>query len=96
MEIETLGDALNHSIKAWVACAFGPHVHGMKRGRECSYRYSIDLETLVITRGRAFPIASLAQRIRCPRCGSRVMRVVWKFPDQSSAARAIATGPSGR
>jgi hypothetical protein len=38
------------------------------------------METLVCTRGRDFPIARLAERLRYPRCKSRRVRVVWKYP----------------
>jgi len=38
--------------------------------RECSYRRELDIETLVWTRGRAFPLSRLESRLR-PRCGSR-------------------------
>jgi hypothetical protein len=80
MQTETLGDAWAYSATVWIACAFGPYTKGMKRGRECVYRGKLDMETLVCTRGRDFPIARLAQRLRCPRCGSREVRVVWDFP----------------
>lgn len=81
MQIETLGDAWNHDAKVWMACAWGPYTNGMKRGRECQFRQDLDLMTLVCTRGRDFPVARLAERLRCPRCGSRKLRVVWSFPD---------------
>lgn len=80
MQIETLGDAYTHSARDWMACAWGPMTEGYKRKRECHYRKDLDMETLLCTRGRDFPIARLAQRLRCPRCGSRDVRVVWNFP----------------
>jgi DNA-directed RNA polymerase subunit RPC12/RpoP len=43
--------------------------------RECSYRRELDMETLVWTRGRAFPLSRLESRLRCPRCGSRYVLV---------------------
>jgi len=33
------------------------------------------MATLICTRGRAFPLARLAERLRCPRCGSRHVAV---------------------
>lgn len=92
MQIETIGDAWAHSASVWMACAFGPYTKGMKRGRECHFRKDLDMETLVCTRGRDFPIARLSQRLRCPRCGSREVRVVWKFPPFLSADAARAVG----
>jgi hypothetical protein len=90
MKIETLGDAFTHSVKVWMACAWGPYTKGYQRGRECGYRYDLDLETLLCTRGRAFPMAKLASRLRCPRCGSREVRVVWNFPTNAGASKARA------
>lgn len=92
MRLETIGDAWAAGAAVWVACAFGPYIKGMKRGRECNYRSDLDMETLVCTRGRDFPMARLAQRLRCPRCGSRDVRVVWKFPPTTSAVVARAVG----
>ena len=92
MQIETLGDAYTHSAKVWMACAWGPQTQGHKRGRECHYRKDLDMETLLCTRGRDFPIARLAQRLRCPRCGSRDVRVVWNFPPVDYSKTAAAAG----
>lgn len=71
-----------------MACAWGPYTGGSwyQRGRECDYRKDLDLETLLCTRGRNFPMAHLASRLRCPRCGSRKVRVVWNFPGRENAA----------
>ena len=44
---------------------------GLKHKRECGYRAELDMETLECTRGRGFPLARLAERLRCPRCGRR-------------------------
>ena len=35
------------------------------------YRAELDMETLVWTRGRSFPLSRLETRLRCPMCGSR-------------------------
>lgn len=53
-----------------VYCRWGKR-DGMKSIRECHGRLDADLATLVWTRGRAFPIARLEGRMKCPRCGSR-------------------------
>lgn len=93
MQIETLGDAWTHSARVWIACAYGPYVKsGLKRGRECVYQKTLDLETLVCTRGRDFPMARLADRLRCPRCGSREIRVIWEFPPQGKPIEQRAAG----
>lgn len=91
MQIETLGEAWDAGVGAWMACAWGPHTKSaMKRGRECTYRLVLDMPTLVATRGRDFPVARLAERLRCPACGSRLVRVVWNFP--GAGARQAAPG----
>jgi hypothetical protein len=92
MQIETLGDAFNYGGKAWMACALGPYTKGMKRGRECNFRQDLDLATLIATRGASFPIALLPRRLKCPRCASREVRVVWSFPPVSGTHKAWAVG----
>ncbi len=52
----------------------------MKRVRECVYGGELDLQTLVWTRGRDFPLARLESRLKCPRCGSRRVRLAFGVP----------------
>jgi hypothetical protein len=59
-----------------------------KSSRECGYRKELDLETLVWTRGRAFPLSRLEARLRCPRCGSRDIVCLFEPPASATAARA--------
>jgi hypothetical protein len=61
---------------------------GMKRKRECGYRKHLDIETLVATRGRAFPLARLAQCLLCPRCGCRDVAVIFDLPPVSQTNAA--------
>lgn len=79
MDVESLGEALDLCWRVTVRCAFGPH-EGMKRIRECVYGGGLDLQTLVWTRGRAFPLARLESRLKCPRCGSRRVRLAFSVP----------------
>lgn len=58
MAVESLGEALDFGWGVTVRCAHGPR-DGMKRVRECVYGGDLDLQTLVWTRGRDFPIARL-------------------------------------
>ena len=62
MSVETIGDAYAASWRVKVRCAWGPR-DGMKRVRECVYGAELDLQTLVWTRGREFPLS------RCWRAG---------------------------
>jgi len=94
MKIETLGDAWYHDAKVWMACAYGKR-EGLKTIRECGFQKTLDLETLICTRGWDFPLAMLATRLRCPHCGSRQIRVVWNFPSLDKRG-AAAVGPRGR
>ncbi|GAA5666004.1 hypothetical protein Brsp07_04513 [Brucella sp. NBRC 14130] len=88
MEIETLGDAYTHSVTVRMWCAWGPYTKGYQRGRECNYSKVLDMETLLCTRGRGFPLARLKERLRCPRCGSREVRIFWDFPTEAHSGRA--------
>lgn len=63
---------------------------GMKRHRECAYWAELGLETLVWTRGRAFPLSWLQTRLRCPACGSRHVAIAFVVPSERQ------TGPRER
>jgi hypothetical protein len=77
--VSTLGQAHDHGWQLKARCAFGTR-DGMKSIRECVHSYALDLPTLVWTRGRDFPIAMLASRLRCPQCGSRRVTVFFVPP----------------
>lgn len=79
MPIETLGDAYAANWRIKVRCAWGKQ-DGLKHIRECVEGAELDLKTLVWTRGRAFPLGMLESRLRCPRCGSRRVRVMFEPP----------------
>jgi hypothetical protein len=89
MSIETLGDALSAGWRIRVRCAWGPR-DAMKRIRECVYGAELDLPTLVWTRGVTFPIGRLESRLKCPRCGSRRVMVLFEPPSN----RQFASGGS--
>ena len=89
MAIETIGEAWNHGWRITMRCALGPR-ETMKRARECNYRRELDMETLVCTRGRDFPLVGLETRLRCPRCGSRRVAVMFSTPSMPQAKRAEA------
>ena len=85
--IATIGEALDLGWKLTVYCRFGKR-EGMKSIRECTARADIDLQTLVWTRGRDFPIARLDSRMKCPRCGSRRVMVAFAPPPSEARMRA--------
>ena|SRR5690242_4928945 len=86
MAVETLGQAWNASWTIGIRCLDDGR-EGLKHTRRCHYRGSLDMETLVCTRGRDFPLARLAQRLRCPRCGCREMAVAFVAPGSATAVR---------
>ncbi len=82
-----MGEALSQGWRVIARCVRGREDGSTSRSsRECVYRRELDLETLVCTRGRAFPLSRLESRLRCPRCGNRRMVVMFEPP--TSAARA--------
>jgi hypothetical protein len=85
--IETLGEARAGRWRITARCAWGKR-EAMKSIRECVYRYELDLETLIWTRGSAFPISQLSERLKCPRCGSRRVALLFDLPGNPAAKRA--------
>ena len=85
MPVETLGEAMNLSWRIHMRC-LDDGVRGLKNMRECGFRRELDVETLVITRGRDFPLARLVERLRCPRCGCRRVAVIFDPPAGSARA----------
>jgi hypothetical protein len=84
--VETLGDAFSLGWRVTARCSHsredGAH---SKSSRECVYRKELDMETLVCTRGQAFPLSRLESRLRCPKCGSRNMVVLFQPPTRALA-----------
>jgi hypothetical protein len=86
MAVETLGEALSYGWRVTARCAHGRR-DGMKSIKECVYRAELDMETLVWTRGRSFPLSRLETRLRCPMCGSRDVRLIFTVPREAQTAR---------
>jgi hypothetical protein len=78
-EIETIGQAWNAGWRFNASCR-----HGTMDTGSSSRKYELDTMTLVATRGRDFPIMNLAERLRCPRCGSRKISVLFIAPGSAS------------
>jgi len=77
MGIETIGEAWNFSWSLHMRCLDDGR-EGLKHKRPCGYRTELDLQTLVCTRGRDFPLAKISERLRCPRCGCRRVAVMFE------------------
>ena len=89
MSVETLGEALDMSWRVNMRCLDDGR-RGLKHKRECGFRTELNLQTLVCTRGRDFPLAELASRLRCPSCGCREVRVMFSPPSSGMAAKRTA------
>lgn len=88
MGIETIGEALSLGWRVVARCVRGREDGPTSRSsRECTYRRELDLETLVCTRGRTFPLTRLESRLRCPRCGNRRMAVMFESPKSAARVR---------
>jgi hypothetical protein len=79
MAVETIGEAWKLGWRITARCAWGKR-EAMKSIRECKGSSQMDLATLVWTRGAAFPVDQLASRLKCPRCGSREVRLLFDIP----------------
>ncbi len=86
MSVETLGEALAQGWRIKMRCAFGTR-DGMKSIRACIYRCELALETLVCTRGADFPLARLESRLKCPKCGSRRVVLMFSVPAEPDVQR---------
>lgn len=88
MGVETLGEAFSLGWRVTVRCVHsredGAH---SKSSRECINRKTLDMETLVWTRGRDFPLSRLESRLCCPRCGSRNVVVLYEPPPSVTARK---------
>ena len=81
MAADTLGDAFSQGWRVTVRCAHGREDGtARKSSRRCVARSQLDMETLVWTRGSAFPVSRLESRLRCPKCGSRYVVVLFHPP----------------
>lgn len=87
--VETIGEAWQLGWSVTARCAWGNR-DGLKSIRPCVYSKELDLHTLVWTRGLAFPLSDLATRLRCPRCGSRRVTILFKIPGEPMTREARA------
>lgn len=87
MAVESIGEAWNLGWRIDMRC-LDDGMRGLKHGRECGFRTTLDMQTLVCTRGRDFPLARIAERLRCPRCGCRRVGVIFGPPMNHGAIEA--------
>ena len=79
--IETLGDAYDARRGVRVRC--GRENPRISRAARCDFEGTLDMTTLVCTRGRGFPLARLASRLRCPRCGDMHIKILFDVPGEA-------------
>jgi hypothetical protein len=86
MAVETIGEAYSLGWRVTARCGFGKE-DNRTSVRECVFRQDLDMATLVWTRGRDFPLSRLESRLRCPRCGSRNVVVLYQPPANTAVVR---------
>ena len=77
--VRTLGEAFDAKWGIRMRCTRGDH-RGPNKIQECRFETDLCLKSLVATRGREFPIARIADRIRCPNCGDLGVTVAFDVP----------------
>jgi hypothetical protein len=85
MVVETIGEAWQLGWRVTARCAHGKR-DGMKSIRECICTYDLDMSTLIWTRGKNFPLDLLASRLKCPRCGSSSISLLFHTPKEPVTA----------
>jgi Zn finger protein HypA/HybF involved in hydrogenase expression len=90
MPIQTLGEAWKLGWRVRVRCLVtGPAPKNRDRvSIYCETSAELEMKTLVWTRDDGFPLDQLAARLKCPRCGSRNIQVVFELPNQPKARAA--------
>lgn len=77
--ITTLGDAYAAKWTIRLRCTRGM-LRGIVKLDPCGFQADLDMQTLVCTRGRDFPLARIASRLRCPNCGHMEVQVLFDVP----------------
>jgi hypothetical protein len=77
--VTTLGEAHSAGWSIRVKCGRGEY-RGPAKIDRCAYEGELSMETLVCTRGRDFPLARIASRLRCPNCGDIWLTVLFDVP----------------
>jgi hypothetical protein len=84
MAILTLGDAFDAGWRVRTKCLGLLFIEDKLFGG-CGGKSDLSMETLVWTRGRALPLSKLPERLKCPRCGSRRIRLLYDIPAEPGA-----------
>jgi hypothetical protein len=71
--------------RPYVRCA-KPRREDLKSVRPCGQRHELDVQTLIRTRGTAFPISMLSERMKCPGVPDQRVVVTLSLPGSVVAA----------
>jgi hypothetical protein len=88
--VATLGEAWKLGWRVRARCLWLAPGAKSKEGRkqvQCETTTGLDMMTLVWTRGELFPLDQFESRLKCPRCGSRRVTVIFEIPNQPQAVR---------
>src|SRR2546428_12041646 len=89
MVVTTLGEAFRLGWRAQARClVVGPMAksgHG-RMTMHCETIAELDVRTLVWTRGESLPLEMLQSGLKCPRCWSRSVQVIFEPPRGPSLA----------
>lgn len=77
--VASLGEAFDAGWKATAKCQGWTRIGGSIHSA-CGNRYQLDMQTLVWTRGRALALDCVAKRLKCPKCGDRMVQVMFEPP----------------
>jgi DNA-directed RNA polymerase subunit RPC12/RpoP len=64
--------------------------------QKCEHRSRLDLVKLRSYLGEAFPLVQIRKRLRCERCGSREVTIVFLAPNQKTGSVAYLFGEMPR
>lgn len=76
--VDNLGQAFEAGWQLNVRCE--RRRAGLKSVRSCPGTQTLDLGTILWTHGAACPIGYLHGRLRCPKCGTLDVLVLWSTP----------------
>lgn len=77
--LTTLGEAYSAGWGIRIKCQRGEQ-RSIVRIDPCRFEAALDMQTLVCTRGRDFPLARIVSRLRCPNCGDIGVQVLFDVP----------------
>jgi hypothetical protein len=76
-------------------CIWSAPTRKTKEGRgqiQCHTATALNMKSLVWTRGDMFPLDQLENRLKCPNCGSRQIKIIFSVPGSPRAQRKEGRG----